>query len=226
MIIEAEELRGVVTASIKPRITDEFIDELNQIVMDDAVKEQYRENLISLSTVLREGKFSIPQYTDAVRFVTYKLLDRTNVDAYKMAFPDRYKELLNNNTPYEHIVSYASAYSRNKLVVKILEQSAIPTHILNADIFQKAINVQANIMNDPSASFKVRSDAANSLLTHLKAPEAKRIELDIGIKQSGELDELRKATQELVEMQKRMMEEKIVNAKDIAESKLIEGEYA
>jgi len=69
-------------------------------------------------------------------------------------------------------------------------------------------------------SEKVRSDAANSLLTHLKAPEVKKIELDVGIKQDKTIEELRATTLDLVKQQREMLSGGTANAKQIAHSKL------
>jgi hypothetical protein len=75
--------------------------------------------------------------------------------------------------------------------------------VLNQDLLQKAINVQAELMTDTGISPKVRSDAANSLMTHLKPPENKKIELDLGIKKDSVVDALRSATLEYVAEQRR-----------------------
>lgn len=223
-IISKEELQSVLPPSQKIRITDDIMEHLNSVIIDDKYRESYRDNLLSYSNVLFSGKYKVVHYLDAVRYVTFKLLGMTNVNAYRHTFPDRYNRLLAENTSKEMINSFAGSYNSNKLVAAVYEQTIIPTYILNADVHQKAINVLADLMVN-AKSEKVRADSASSLLTHLKKPESAKIELDIGFKQDGTLDELRKATQQLVEQQKRMLEEKVINAKDVAESKIIEGEY-
>jgi hypothetical protein len=104
-----------------------------------------------------------------------------------------------------------------------MEQTLVPTHVLNADLYQKAINVQAELMLSANSE-KVRSDAANSLLIHLKAPETTKIKLDIGIQSDSMIEELRKTTMELAAQQRQLIESGVVNAKHIAESRIIEGE--
>ena len=140
----------------------------------------YKENLLSYTSVLRMGKFKMEQYINAVRYVGFKVMNYTNKDAYKKTFPTKYATFKANNVSDKDISSYTAAYNKSKLVNLIFEQTLIPTHILNAPMFQKAINVQAEIMMDEAVSPKVRSDAANSLMTHLKSPEVKKVELDIG----------------------------------------------
>jgi glutamine synthetase type III len=114
-------------------------------------------------------------------------------------------------------------YNKNMLVSKIFEQTLIPTHVLNADVYQKAINVQAYLMVNADSE-KVRTDAANSLLNHLKKPETSKVQLDISYKEDKTLEDLRATTQALVEQQRRLLEEKVINAKDVAEAVIISSE--
>ena len=100
----------------------------------------------------------------------------------------------------------------------------VPTHVLNADVFQKAINVQADLMLN-AKSEKVRTDAANSLLNHLKRPEASKIELNVGLQEGGVISELREITSKLAAKQRQLIEGGSYSAQEIAHSKLtIDGE--
>ena len=220
-LITKEELQSTLTRSMRGRITDELVNDLNNLVMDDQIKEIYRENLLSFTSVIRDGKYKIKQYVDAVRYSTHKLMGKTNVVAYMITFPERWARLIAENTDQVIINSFAGAYQGTQLVQKIMEQSMTPTHVVNADIFQKAINRQASIMMDPGASFHVQSKAADSLLTHLKAPEAVKIKLDIGIKQDSVIDDLRASTQKLVQQQRAMLEASLMSTKEMAHSVLI-----
>jgi len=73
-------------------------------------------------------------------------------------------------------------------------------------------------------SEKVRSDAANSLLTHLKKPETKQIELNIGIKEDSGMDELRGKLREMAELQQSLIE-KGITTKEIAHQPIVDAEY-
>jgi hypothetical protein len=99
----------------------------------------------------------------------------------------------------------------------------IPVHIFNADIFQSAINTQATLMLSANSE-KVRSDAANSLLTHLKPPEVKKIELDVGIQQSQVLDDLSAAVTVLARAQQAQIIEGVASPLSIAKSQIIADE--
>jgi len=205
------------------QVNDEVIEEINQLILDPDLRENFRENLTGYSNILANGRYDLNRYVEAVKYVSYKLLGMTTVEAYAKTFPHRYKRLLDENSTDQHISSLAAAYNRTKLVNKIYEQTLVPTHVLNADVFQKAINVQAHLMMT-AKSEKVRSDAANSLLVHLKRPEAQKIELDVSVKEDQSINELRNSTMELVSAQKKMLESGMMNAKEIAHSRIIQGE--
>jgi hypothetical protein len=123
-----------------------------------------------------------------------------------------------------HLRATVSGYNKNKIVATVYEQALIPVHVLNADVFQKAVMTQAELMTDGGVSDKVRSDAANSLMTHLKPPEARKLELDVSVKEDDSLRELRHAITDLAGAQKRAIEQGTEDAERIAQSKLINGE--
>ena len=221
--ITQDQLVKVVPANIRNRINQELIDTINNIEGNEIFKESFRDNLLGYTSVMKDGRFKIQSYIDAVQYVSHKLLGCSNIQAYTKTFPDRFQRFVDEGTTDKDIASYVSAYNKNQLVNKILEQTLVPTHVLNADIYQKAINTQAELMMTANSE-KVRSDAANSLLTHLKPPETTKIELDVGIKNDSLIDDLRKTTMELAAQQKQLIEKGILNTKEIAESKIIEGE--
>ena len=93
-----------------------------------------------------------------------------------------------------------------------------------ANAFNTALNGQADLMLN-AKSEKVRSDAANSLLNHLKKPETHKVEMNIGIKEGGAIEELREITSQLAAKQQQMIESGVYTAKDVAHKPLtIEGE--
>lgn len=201
-----EQLKKVMPKRFRGKINKDVIDYINDLVEDPLIRESYRENIISFTSVLDEGKFRLEQYIDAVRYVSFKLLGATNIDSYAKTFPDRYQTFLDNGTSEKDIASYVTSYNKNKLVNKIMEQTLVPVYVLNADVYQKAINEQAKLMMN-AKSEKVRSDAANSLLTHLKPPENIKMEIDVNHKEDSVIEELKKAAEMLVRGQR----EKIVS---------------
>lgn len=204
-------------------ITKELLDDINNLIDSTPLRESYRDNLLAYTSVLLEGRSSLRQYINAVRYVTFKLMNETNIAAYTKTFPARYQEMINNGWSAKDINSTVSSYSKNSLVVKIFEQSIVPTWILNQDMHQKALNTQADLMVN-ARSEKVRCDAANSILTHLKRPEASKVELDVTVKEDDSITELRKTTLDLVAQQRKMIQAGIMNAEETARQKIIEGE--
>lgn len=218
-----DELRQSLPDTIRKSVNDEVLNSINQVISDPAFYQQYRENLLSYGHVLKEGKWKISSYVDAVRYVSFKLMGLNNQDAYIKTFPGRYQYFLQKGTSAKDIASYVHSYHNNKLVNLILEQAMIPVHILGRDLFWKAVTTQAELMQT-ATSEKVRSDAANSIMSHLRPPETKKVELDVTAKDDGTLDALRRAVSGLVELQGQAIRNGVQTAGQIAGGRLIEGE--
>ena len=204
----------------KNNINQELLDSINTTLSDPDLYETYRDNFVTYMSVLNDGKYKITDYLNAVKYCTQRLMGKSQIDSYIATFPDRYDNMIKNGKTSKEMSSIITVYNKSKLVNSIMEQSMIPSWILNQDMYQKAINVQAEIMMTANSD-KVRSDAANSLLTHLKPPETKKVELDIGLKQGSEVDSLRSIIAELAVERKRMIETGVVSVKETAEAKLI-----
>ena len=211
--------------SVRKSVNQEVIDNINSLIKDPEMREIYRENLVSYVHVLQQGKFKLNNYLDAVRYVSYKLMGDTNIGAYTKAFPDKIKRFEKQGVASKDIASYVSAYNKSKLVNLIYEQTLVPSWVLNQDLYQKALNVQAELMLT-AKSEKVRSDAANSLLTQLKQPETQKVQLDVGIKEDKTIDALRASTMELVAQQRAMLQSGAMHAQEVAHTKLVvDAEY-
>jgi hypothetical protein len=219
--LTVEQFTKALPKGMRNNASQDLVDRINNIQSNSIEKEAYRENLLSYTSVMSDGRFQIVKYLEAIKYVTHKLLGDSNIQAYVKTFPDRYQSFLKNGTASKDIASYVTSYNKNKLVNLIFEQTLVPSHILNADMYQRALNVQAALMVDDDVSPKVRSDAANSLLVHLKMPETQKIELDIGMKEDKTINELRNTTMELVAQQRKMLEAGAVNAKEVAHSNLL-----
>lgn len=219
-----EQFKSALPEKVKKSLNQELIDQINGTLSDPEMFESYRDNLLSYTKVMADGKFKIQNYVDAVRYVSHKLMGCSNIEAYTKTFPDKYARFVAQGVSSKDIASYVTAYNKSKLVNLIFEQTLIPSYVLNQDLYQKALNVQAELMVN-AKSEKVRCDAANSLLSQLKMPETQKVELDIGIKEDGSIAALRATTLELARQQRLMLEAGAMNAQDVAHSKLvIEGE--
>lgn len=214
-----EQFRMALPDKVKKSVNQELIDSINNVLIDPEMLESYRDNLVSYTKVMADGRFKVPEYVNAVRYVSHKLMGCTNIEAYTKTFPDKYARFVANGVQAKDIASYVTAYNKSKLVNLIFEQTLIPSYVLNQDLYQRALNVQADLMVN-AKSEKVRCDAANSLLTQLKMPEVTKVELDIGIKEDSSINVLRQATLELARQQRLSMEAGQMTAEGVAHSKL------
>lgn len=219
-----QEVQQALPANLKSAVTDGLVTKINQIIADPLVAESIRNNFISYTSVLKDGKFKIEDYLNAVHYVSYKLMNNSNQEAWAKTFPDRYQLLLTKGTSSKDIAAHVSAYNKGKLVNLIYEQTLVPSWVLNADIYQKAINTQVELMTDPDVSPKVRSDAANSILTHLKKPEVGKVQVDLGIVENSGLNDLKKALEDMAKAQQGAIRDGTHDLKTIAATPLIEGE--
>lgn len=212
--------RTALPDKVKKTINQELLDSINKTLSDPDMYETYRDNLISYASVMADGRFKMESYVSAVKYVSHKLMGATNISAYVKTFPDKYQDFINRGVETKDIASYVTAYNKSKLVNLIMEQTLIPSYVLNQDLYQKALNVQAELMLT-AKSEKVRSDAANSLLTQLKMPEVNKVQLDVNVKEDGSIAALRETTLELVRQQRMMVEAGAMNAQEVAHTKLV-----
>jgi len=219
-LMSKEQFARALPKRLKSTLSDGLLVDINKVINDSTLHEGYRDNLLSYTSVLQDGKFKIDDYVHAVRYISYKLMGSSNIDAYCKAFPDRYQKFIDDGVSDKNIASYISSYNKNKLVNLIFAQTLVPSYVLNSDLYQRALNVSADLMLT-AKSEKVRCDAANNLLGHLKMPDEQKVELDISIKEDSVLRDLRKATSALVMEQRRVLELGASTVTKIAHSSIV-----
>lgn len=222
-MLTKDELIEALPPSVQGGVSDALINELNQVITDPDFRESFRDNMVSYNRVLQEGKFKLSSYLNAVMYVSYKLMGYNNMDAYSLTFPQKFKQWLASGKTNQTISASVAMYNKSKLVNLVYAQAVIPTHVLNQDKFQEAINHQYFLMKN-AASEKVQSDAANSLLIHLKPPEEKNINLNVGLEETDSIKELKNVIFELAQTQNKAIEAKTVTASQIAASRIVEAE--
>jgi hypothetical protein len=219
-MLTLNQVRDSLPAQHKQNITQDMVNQLNTLSKDPEEARYIRDNFVTFSQVLQEGRYKVGDYVKAVMYVSYKVMGKTNQEAYRLTFPDRYNNMAQAGRAQKDIASIITAYNKGALVTKIMERAMVPTWILNQDAFQAAINVQYELMMDTSGdvSPKVRSDAANSLLTHLKKPdEVKKSELKIEIGLNDGMAALESALVDMSRKQKDLIEhDPNFSANDIA----------
>lgn len=210
-------------------ITQDLVDKLNQWGADPKLMESYGENVLSYIGVLKEGKFKITDYMNAVRFVSYKLMGHSDIDAYIITFPDRYERLLADGVPREDMSPYVSAYKKNALVVKIFEQTVIPVNVLNNHMAQDSLNELMKI-GLHGRSEMARVAALSKVLDKTDAPETKKMQLDMNVNTGDAIADLRTMLSEAANEQLEYIEKGRIDLKTLgalkpkSEEDVIEGE--
>lgn len=220
-MLTKQEVEKALPANLKTAATQQFTDKINQIVSDPLVAEQVRENFITYSHVLREGRFKTEDYLNAVVYVSFKLMGLSNKDAYGRTFPARLQNLVAAGKSEKDISAYVAMYAKNKLVNMLLEQSLIPAHVLNQGVYQEAINHLAFLMKNANSE-KVQSDSATSLLNALQKPKDVAPAVQIDVKEHSGMEELKGLLGELARKQLDAINAG-VDTRDIAAQPLIEG---
>lgn len=208
--------------NLKSTATDSLVDRINTITSDPDMAENIRDNFLSYTGVLSDGRFKTEDYLNAVSYVSYQLLGKSNLEAYALTFPQRHTALVAKGTSGKDIAAYVSAYNKGKLVNLIREQTLVPTWVLNQDVYQKAINVQADLMANAQSEM-VRMQAANSILTHLAKPKEAGPLINFDMRESSGMSELKNALTQLAEQQQKMIASGAKTA-DIAGQKMTSGE--
>ena len=225
-----DELKMSVPKHVRSMVGQNVVDVFNSLESEEGPEfaEHYKQNFVSMSSVMKGGQYAVSDYLDAVKFVAHKLLDNTDIDAYQMTFPHRYLRLLDKWADFgdeaeirgSKISPFVTAYKKGDLVTKVLEQSLVPSRILNAPMFQDALNIQMSIAMN-ARSEQVRSQAAESVMKYTMSPEAQKIELDIGIKGQDEIMALRTEMHRLASQQQITIESGTNTSLEIAEQRLL-----
>lgn len=215
-MLTLQEVQDTLPAGQKGHITQDMVNQLNALSKDPEEARYIRENFVSFSQVLQEGRFKLGDYVRAVMYVSHKVMGKSNLESYKATFPERHAQMVADGRQPKDIASYVAAYNKGKLVNLVYERAAIPTWVLNQDMFQSALNTQYEIMNDVSVSDKVRVEAANSLLTHLKRPETNKAELKVEIGMNDGMKALEARLAEMAETQMKIIDGNAMTVQDVA----------
>ena len=94
MAFTLDQVKRALPPKLKSSATQTIVDELNNLQDNPVVAEQIRNNFISYTGVLSEGKFKTEDYLNAVKYVSYKLMGNTNKDAYFKTYFQSTKTIL------------------------------------------------------------------------------------------------------------------------------------
>ena len=221
MDIQLEDLKEAMPPSIRTFASQDLVDKLNSISNDPIVAKNIRDNFITYTHILQEGKYKMEDYLSAISYVSFKLMGMSNKEAYCKTFPSRYANLIAQGRTEKEVSCYVAAFHKGKLVNKIMEQCIIPAWVLHNEYYNEAIRTNVELMRT-ARSEKVKAMAADSLLKHLAKPEAIQGPLvNIDMRQGSGLDELKNAISSLAQKQREMIIDG-TPTKEIAEQKLYE----
>lgn len=221
MTLTVAEVSQAVPATLKSAVTQQFVDTINNVVADPEIAEQVRNNFISFASVLRDGKYKMQDYLNAVTYTSFKMMDMSNHDAWCSTFPQRHAALMAAGKSKKDISSHVSMYAKGKLVAAVAEASFIPTWILNRDIQQKAINQLADKMMN-AASEKVQVEAAGLLLAHLAKPKESGPLVNINMTESSGMNEMKEMLESLARQQQALIQNG-ASTKEIAGQRIFEN---
>jgi len=219
--ITKELVARALPGNLKSAATDQLADMINQISADPLIAEQIKDNFLSYTSVLKEGKFKVEDYLNAVAYCSYKLMGDSNQDAYFKTFPQRYANLVAAGRTPKEISAYVAAYAKGQLVNKIMEQTLVPSWVLNQHMYQAALNTQFKLMTNEDVSPKVRSDAADSLLTHLAKPKEAGPLINIDMGETSGMNELKDALARMAQQQQVLINAG-VSTKEIAAQDIVD----
>lgn len=219
-MLPIETVKKLVPKSQRGLITQDFLDKIEASVQNSLIAEEFKNNFITYLNVLSTGKYKMEDYISAVKYVSFKLLGYSNIDAYAATFPDRYERLKREGQ--EQIEAFASMYNKNKLVMQIYEQTIVPTYVLNAPLHQEALNELAKMIKDPSVRGMTKVKACEAILQHTKQPEIIKGELTIGLEQQDTISDLRDVVEQLAEVNRLSIAKNVKSIKEVAEAKIID----
>ena len=225
-LLTEQYVRDVYPVKLPPSTIKTVTEAINECIhgFDGSAQEFLKENIVGMIDVFKDNKsrWSMKDYLNAARFITYRQMGNTVIKAYTKTFPDKVMRMEREGIPNSHLLAYASTYNRSMLVQKMYAMIMMPAHILYQDTFHQAVSTQTEIMLDDKVSPKVRSDAANSLMTHLKQPEIKQAELKISTNDTGVIGSLAEALNNLSSAQKQALSSGSMKLKDISKAEIIE----
>lgn len=212
-------VKRALPANLSAYADQSLVDKLNTIADDPDEAELIRENFVTYTSVLKEGKYKTLDYINAVKFVSYKLMEMSDQDAYFKTFPDKYAQWVSEGRDKRYISGFVTMYKKGKLVNSIMEQTLVPFWVLNQSARQKALNTQVELMTSAQSEM-VRMQAANSVLVHTEKPKESGPLINLDMRDSSGVKELKATLEALAQGQLNAIKQG-VPTKDIAAQSLV-----
>jgi len=207
-------------------VNEEDISEINKLAKDPDYGPEFLQTYMDHLIVLKDNiKNDHSQYISAIKFFSLIESGHTLRDAYIKTFPERWQERNKRSDDPDGIINAeASRFNKTRLVNDVRRLSAIPVQLIHRHILHEAILSQAHLMRT-SRSDMVRQKAGATLISELKPTEDQTININVDDGSKSAIQELREATERLAIAERRSVEAG-VPMRDIANSKIIEGEFS
>ena len=221
-----EKLRASVPRSFRDNITDDFVLKLEESMKDPSIGNIMKENFITYSKVLEEfnGSIKIWDYVYAIKFISYKLLGYTITEAYTRVFPNRVEKFIKEGED-QNIAKFARAYNKTKLVNKIYQQTMVPSYVLNAPLFQEALDTLADMIRNDDVRGMAKVKACEAILNYTKPPEVTKAEVEVKINRDSTIDELRDIAERFSRDMQNAISSGKMTAEEAIESDIINVDY-
>jgi len=199
--------------SKKNTITDEVVKLINDSNSDPEFNgDEFLQNMTTYQSIMYNNSGSLVDYINALKFCAYLEADVNNyTEAYKRAranddFVIERANLPKDSIGYRELTNAASRYRKTPMVRDILTQAELPLYLMFQGARYSAVSKLVDEMETAQFS-KDRISAAKAILEHVKPPENMKVELDIGIKQDNVIDRYEAMINNLVEHQKKEIEQ-------------------
>jgi len=192
MAVTLELLQEQVGVKKKHLINQDVVDEINKLVEDPDYGEVFLEQYVNYFNILeKNNRWSIPKYTNALKFFMLVESGNTLTDAYIKVFPERLQARLDRGENKQHIGGEASRYNASQLVTEIRKVATVPVQLIHRHLLHNAIMKTAQLMNDPSVSPTVQQKAAETLIRELKPTEDSNVNIKIGLDEESKQQQAR-----------------------------------
>ena len=81
-LLTVDQFKQVLPEKFKKTVNQELIDQINQTLSDPLMYDTYRDNLLSYSQVMQDGRFKIVDYVQAVKYCSHKIMGASNTEAF------------------------------------------------------------------------------------------------------------------------------------------------
>ena len=85
-LLSLEQFKQVMPSQLRGSINQELIDQINTTLSDPTMFEIYRDNLLSYTQVMKDGKFKMTDYISAIKYCSHKIMGSSNIDAFLKHF--------------------------------------------------------------------------------------------------------------------------------------------